>query len=795
MAATSGCAQPVCRVAIIIKSTIWEKSMRHLMLPFVAGTMLSVSYLPLALGQTTSTAGSDAGFELEEITITAQRRVEDIQKTAIPITAISGAEIAAKGQTQLDEVLRDAPSVQIQSAPQGADIVIRGVGGNDTGGISQDPTVSVFADGVYSGLAATNLGSLYDVKRVEVLRGPQGTLYGRNSSGGAVNILTNDPESEFGAGVNVGAGNLKQRRADAYINLPVIDSLALRLAVDRERRDGYYSNGAGEVDNTGVRLKGKWSPSDAFSLLARVDYWRQRGFTQTTVPVQGLDPTASCGGPPCELFAAANPGDLWDVGVASFSPFQVDPVESDNKVYTYSLQLDADLGFGTLTLLPSYTHSTQVQSSAGLFSPASPTHIYPTSTTVNKQYTTELRLSQPSSSDLKWVAGLYWLNNDANQYGTNAGGPAATWYAVQSSNKRPATSYAAFAQTTIPLTDTFRATLGGRYTVDEKKILYGVCSSMDGVNCGGNSRTGDLNDTYVSPATNLKNRYTSFTYKAGIEYDLAATAMGYAQVSTGYKAGGYSTATFPPVAYLPEKLTNYEVGIKSRWLDNRLELNADVYIYQYKDQQLELHPATEWTGIIPLAYMPDDYLPGGASAGTNAPILDVNAGNSRYKGVELQSKYQLTAHDQVRVEAAYNRAVYGHFVIDTVGGPPGTAYAAQYFDLTGKQEAHAPLWSGNVGYQHVWDMVGGELTLQGNMRLQSETGTTIQQWFADGKTVQPGYHQSDANLRYAAANDQWSVGLWVKNIENNAIVTYVYPLYKQTLDISRTYGATASYKF
>jgi iron complex outermembrane receptor protein len=222
-----------------------------------------------------------------------------------------------------------------------------------------------------------------------------------------------------------------------------------------------------------------------------------------------------------------------------------------------------------------------------------------------------------------------------------------------------------------------------------------------------------------------------------------------------------------------------------------------VYLYQYHDQQIELHPLLPWTGIIPIQYVPAAYLPGGSIAATTPyqPIVDVNGGNSRYEGLELQATYQFTARDQVRLEAAYNHAVYGSLVVDTTGGPPGTAYSSPDFDLSGQQEAHAPLWNGSLAYQHIWDVAGGTLTFNGRSRLQTRSYTTIQEWFANGQTIQPGYHVTDLDLRFTSADGHWSAGPWVKNLENKAVVTYVYPLYKETLDIGRTYGVNVSLKY
>ena len=752
-----------------------------------AAVALCLCATPGAWAQSAVPTAGRSG-QLQEVVVTAQRRAQNIQKTAIPITAISGAELKAQAKTTLSAVLIDVPSIQIQSNPAGADIVLRGVGGNDTGGIQEDPDVAVMEDNVYTGQADSVTGSLYDVQRVEVLRGPQGTLYGRNAAGGVVNILTNDPAPKFGAALNLGYGNLDLRHADGYVNVPITDVLALRVAADIDARHGDYSNGGGAIGNSGARVKLKYTPTPELSILGRFDYFHQLGLTETTAPVTnpGLG-SGNCGGPPCFLFAPANPKNPWDTAVAAGSPFAVYPVFNKNDFYTFSAEIDYDLGFGTVTLIPSFTRSSQIQSTASLFAPTTFPLGY--SDTTDDQWTGEARINSPAASPFKWVGGVFVLQSNANESGPPPGATTGP-YAQIANNERPAKSVGGFAQATYPVLDTLRLTLGGRYNVDNKAVdNYGVCSSPNGISCG------EVNGVYyASPISNLTASYSSFTYKAGLEYDITPTAMGYAQVSTGYKAGGFSTATVPPTSYQPESLIDYELGFKSRWLDNTLQFNADAYIYQYKNQQIELHVTD-----------PDsDFLPGDlAGDDTTDDILDVNAGNSRYYGVEEQAKYQVTPNDQINFNIAWEQANYGHFVIDTnpAGQPPGGDYyvngvAQGSYNLSGQTEAHAPKWNGSAGYQHVFDLPDGDtVTFLSDTHFQSKSYTTIQEWFANGDTIQPAYHQTDLYLNYASGDGHYTAGLWVKNLENNAVVSYVYPLYKETLDDPRTYGVTLGYTY
>lgn len=178
-------------------------------------------------------------------------------------------------------------------------------------------------------------------------------------------------------------------------------------------------------------------------------------------------------------------------------------------------------------------------------------------------------------------------------------------------------------------------------------------------------------------------------------------------------------------------------------------------------------------------------------------IVDANAGNSRFFGAETQIDYQATPHDLLNFQIAWEHATYGNFAIPIASNaPPGASDgAATSFDLSGQTEAHVPEWNGSFSYQHTWDIGPGTLTAQGHIRWQTWSYTTIQEWYANGNTIQGGYHMSDLQLRYAADHDKWAVWGWVSNLENKTVINYVYPLYKESLDAPRMYGVNVSYKY
>jgi iron complex outermembrane receptor protein len=720
--------------------------------------ILSTVLLRVAAAEEAGAPAEDTTRGLEEVVVTAQHRVEDKQKTPIAITTVTGEQLQEQGKTTLDAALKDVPALQVQASPQGGQIFIRGVGANgDSNWI--DPDVSLMFDNVYSGRAEAAMSSLYDLNRVEVLRGPQGTLYGRNATGGVVNILTNDPVLDrYQAGLNLEGGNYDLRHEDGYVNVPIDDTLALRVAADHEAHNGFYTNGGGAEDDSGIRGKLLWKPTESFSLLATADYWRQMGQGNTTVP------TGTAVGP-------QDIGNPWNVEPLQLGPATI-PLLADRDNYkfaTYSLKADWDLGWSVLSLIPSYSYSDRYVLT-NLFAPGPQT----STTWSETQYTGEARLQSPAGSPVTWVAGLYVLSSDETVAGVGAGG--ATFLAYPPSD-HPASSVAPFAQVTYPILDDLRVTGGLRYTIDDKTVQYQVCSSQDGETCDGR---------YTSPKFSDSNNYSALTYKAGLEYDLAKQSMLYAQIATGYKAGGWSTSATPPVSYKPEHLTAYEIGSKNRFLDNRLEINAELYYYDYSQYQVQYATYIPYTLTVPAAYIP-------AGSGEEFQQFVGNAASGTNMGGEVETRWRVTPDDQIDGSLSYTQATYGQLVVPTAGGPPGSTTPSGYFDLTGTAVANSPKWIGKIGYEHSWDLYGGTLAFRMQSKLSTDYWAATNKWY--GGARQAGYTSSDLNLNYVSGDSAWSAALWAKNLENGAQKVYVYPFYRAQLSNPQTFGLTLSYHF
>ena len=720
-----------------------------------------------ALAQT-EPAPADAQH-LGDIVVTAQRVKENVQRVPISIAVVSGLTLQNEAKNTLDQALRDVPAVDIQASPQGGQIFIRGVGNNGDNNVV-DSDVALMFDGVYSGRAETALSNAYDIDRIEVLRGPQGTLYGRNATGGVVNILSADPTFKAGMGFDVNAGNYSLAHGDAYINMPVSDTLSFRVAGMRESREGYYTNGGDSADTTGGRFKFLFKPSANFSLLGTFDYLHQNGLGMTSVLAPGTAATDP-------IFGNVNnpSSNPWNTSASVPFPYSVAPDKDDYRFYTYSLKADANLGFGTLTVLPALVHSNRYVDT-NLFAPGPQTP----GDEVEDQFTVEARLASKAGSHIKWVAGIYVLRDDNASALTS---PSSGSYFLVMPTKQPATSYSAFGQVTYPVTSALRLTGGLRYNQDKKSKNYQICTTTNTTSCDGN---------YLSPVTTYSSSYSALTFKAGAEADLGDHSMAYAQLASGYKAGGYEL-TNPPVAYNPEHLMAYELGLKSRLLDNKLQMNLEAYYYRYNNYQVTSNYYVPYLNTLPAAYCT-----GACATGSGEFVMGVNnAATGTNYGVEIEMKYQPTKNDRIDGALALVHATYGDLDVPNPGfptaGPPGTGAGGDPYNIAGNQVASTPHRVLNLGYTHSFPVFSGMIDVHAQSKISTGYYDTI--FEASSAAYQPSFHKSDANITYKNGSGNWRVGVWVKNIEDKAQITDNFPFYRVMITDPRTFGINFSANF
>jgi iron complex outermembrane receptor protein len=718
-------------------------------------------------------------FTLEEITVTAEKREVNAQKTSVALTAITGEEIQEKSYDRLENVLQDVPGLSIQAtSPTGSGVYIRGVGSNVDTNIA-DPSVAINIDGVYFSKGEVAFSTMYDTQRVEVLRGPQGTMYGRNAIGGTVNVISNNPTGSVDAAANIKFGNYNLQEFDGMLNIPLTEKLWGRFSVMKQDRDGYYSDGGNDANKLGFRAKLSYNPTENLFFLFTSDYSSDKGLGKPQVPEPG-----SAGNLPPFLpwVDPTIPATGWTTGPVS-DPWTTDDYhpspEQDYRFQTYSLEIDYDTPWASFTVFPSINKNYRnffmigaifgtaigetEESAAEVSSPYEET-----------QYSLEFRLQNPDDSVIKWMAGYYGQKSkndavDATQDPTTF--TDSSWHTII--YNQPTMTNAFFAQVTLPFTDRFRVTGGARISTDdlEKKYRFAI---NDGLQPGDPYyEEGGSTGSYDSGILTYKDSTNNPTYKAGLEYDLGGSSMAYAQVTTGFKAGGLNQ-TVPPEPFEPEELVSYSIGSKNRFMGNTLQVNFEAYYYDYNNFQIQIGKmmVNEMTGDTEMI-----------------PMYVTNADKGTMYGVEAETDWALSGNDLLKASLSLMHTEYGSVVLPFnpfAGLPPA--------NLEGIQMSNSPNWAITLGYDHTLDLENGaQITVSLNTKISAGYYTTPEVQLPGA--WQDSYHLSNANATYFAANGKWSLGIWVNNIENDAQTVRLYPLYRRMITDPRTIGMSLNLRF
>jgi len=705
-----------------------------------------------ATAQTASSGATPGAHDvtIQEVVVTAERRAETVQKTPLAITALTPESLRTLGVTSATSLNSLVPGLEIGGNGGGSlDIFIRGIGSTNDTEVG-DPAVAFNVDGVYMARSRSANGLFYDIDRIEVLRGPQGTLYGRNATAGAINVITKQPTDSFAGAASVEVGDYGEFLTSGMVNVPVYDKLSLRAAFQTSRHDSYSDNGYNDEDSQAGRVQALFKPTDNFSALLMLDRFQSGGVGAVSAP---LGEYSLAGDSPYH-FAVSAPG----------SNRQVDQ--------GVTLTLNWQLSFATLTYVGSYREDdvNLIQGSAdntALGCVAATGGAPCTSTNFQSREDStshELRLAG-STDRLKWVAGLYYFHEHNNVFAgiyPIAGINSLAFVQPDVSEE----SKAAFAQATYSVTDRFRLTGGLRYT-DDTKARTGATMAFGSV--VGYSYVGGF-PLYLN---NASYQWRKVNWKAGAEYDITSTSLAYASVGTGYKAGGYGDG--PPSdnhEYGPENLTAYEVGVKNTFLDHRLLLNLSGFYYDYEDFQV--------TGLGVVAGQPSS--------------VTVNAQKAELYGVELEGAAVLTEHDRIDGNVSYLHSDYTKFVLAGPDSFGRTTY-------TGEPLAHTPSWSLNGGYQHTFDLgEHGRLTARLQERYVSEQNLDYHNFAV---TRQGAYSKTDLTLTYDSPDRKWDVMAYARNLENRAVLVYAAPDAQNANSLGgsgtyappRTFGVRADARF
>jgi iron complex outermembrane receptor protein len=695
-------------------------------------------------GLTQSVETQSAG-QLAEVVVTAERREADLQRTALAITAIDGAAIET-AVSRPEELTSLVPSLYVAPSGGMTQIYIRGVG--NLGGTSfAEGAVAFNVDQITIGRPTALDAVYFDLERVEVLKGPQGTLYGRNATGGAINVVSNKPRlGEFGVNAIVEAGSFNLFKGSAALNLPLTDTIAARVAVQRIEHGGYLTDGYNDQDTLAARGHLLVQPGGNFSMLLSLDYAHQGGQADGYVPS-----FRTCG----DWCGPSEPSNRALEKVGGFAGIVLAPSDDgvgfqDNTFWSATASLEWALGPTSLAVIPAH-RSAKID-----------TLIYPSLfrgrvLDQSRQDSLEVRLASSGDGVAKWVVGAFYYNEDIKgDYGYSHG------LALQAQRVQPNItnkSAALFGQLTYSVTGTVRLTGGLRYTRDEKN-LSGLQRCFSGILCGAPLGSG-------LPGTSIQmledGSWTNTSYKAGIEWDLASQSMLYANVSTGFKSGGFYPAALN-AEFKPEKLTAFAVGWKNRLADNRVQLNAEAFWWDYKDHQ-ESHVGTACIAAS-----------GSSCTAFGNVFLTENVGESRIKGIDIDAAFVLTRNDRIDLGFGYLDAVATTFVYNVpVSSPPSPLIAcirttvAPFINVncSGIDMPRAPQWSGRLAYEHSFRRSSGAAYV-----LSMSTYRSADYWasidFVPG-TRQAAYGRSDASFTYRAPDDRWSLGAWINNIEDEAV--------------------------
>ena len=683
---------------------------------------------------------NEAEGQIQEVVVTAQRSASAESKTPVAMSVISGEALAGAGLDRPSDIGARLPGVAIDGAADGLRITIRGVSNADATE-KGEPSAAFLLDGVYIARPHGQNGDFLDVERVEVLRGPQGTLYGRNTTAGVVNVISKAPSARFEGAAGAEMGNHGRRKANAMINVPVTDGIALRAAVSSDRRDSLLRNGQGtphtlgqDRDADAARLSAKFALGQAASLLLRLDRTVQRDNNDVIVPDTNFYQGIETGNP--TRFGAATAQRLTNAFVP---PNSVPEQGHSRRASTgFGAEFSWDLGPATLHYLGShrrFDHDFLVNYYYRIV-PGFALGVRQDYEGSFEQDSHELCLATNGRGPVAAQGGFYWFREQMAQLASfrdlePIGLPP---YYVFPSDPVVSYSRGLFGQMTWSASERLRFTLGARRTEDRKSRYGSTNLQQEAV-------FNPATDIALPNAAALATSKT--TWRAGVDFDLAPSTMAYATVSTGYKAGGFNDgcAAGPAcpafiavpestLVYQPETLTAYELGLKTRFWDKRASLNVSAFRYAYDNLQL--------SGVAMVQGVPR--------------FVTTNAGEASVKGLEVEGAVKPVPQGRLSYTLALLDAHYLAYSPDGIH-----SWAGYKLD-------RAPRAVLTLGYEHGFALRDGLLTAGVFARRSSEwtigVPSQLLRYRIAARTA------TDLRLGYQPASSPWSVLLRVKNLEN-----------------------------
>jgi iron complex outermembrane receptor protein len=761
-------------------------------------SLASPAIVQAQAASTLSSEGADTGADdNQEIVVTAQKREERLSDVPISITAFTGDQLSRQGVSNPAELAKVVPGFTYQNSAYGVPVfTIRGIGLFDNS-IGISPTVSVYVDQVPLPYLAMTAGAGLDVARVEVLKGPQGTLFGQNATGGAINYVAAKPTKDYEAGLDLTLGRFDTFNAQGYVSGPITDTLGFRVSVNNENRGDWQRSETRPEDTLGRRrftagrLLLDWEPTDRFKLSFNANGWLDKsdtlasqfiGFRLTLPPPRGYpEVAAAIGNRP---FAPNNPRIAdWDPGI---------DFGRDDWLYQFAAQ--ADWQISDLVTLTSITALTEFSTFALTDSDGTDYNNFRRAIDGQiKSFSQELRIVADLDA-VNLTTGINYQDdktqerNPTNYRGSNSGVGPFRYFTFDNVTNQQAKTYAVFATVDSALTDTLTAQLGSRYTKQNRDYQGCLRDTGDGALAAAIGfipviAGGAFNPVAPGQCVTLTNAFQpaglvtdeldqdNVSWRAGLNWKPSEDLLFYGNVTRGFKAGSFTplpavyASQLTPVTQ--ERVTAFETGVKASVLDRLMSLTASVFYYDYKDKQIL------GSGNVPIF-------------GT-LPQLQ-NVPQSEVRGAEID--ITLRPFDGLRLRAGgtyiKSRVTRSYLTPDPLG---------RVVDVEGEAFPNTPKFQAALDGEYSFRLGEMAAYLGGNLVYRSASNAA----FGENQTfrLRP-YTVVDLRAGFGAANEVWQVEVWGRNVFNSFYwtnVNYAVDAISRAPGMPATYGATLRLRY
>ncbi|HET6629981.1 MAG TPA: TonB-dependent receptor [Woeseiaceae bacterium] len=716
---------------------------------------------------------------LEEIIVTARRFEESLQEAPVSVTAFTAADLERRGYTNVSQIADVTPNMQfdatapISGASNASSIFIRGIGQTDFL-LTVDPGVGIYLDGVYISRSVGGVLGLLDLERVEVLRGPQGTLFGRNTIGGAINMTTRKPDGEFAGYAELSVGRYDRLDARLSVNAPIVeDKLFARLSASSRNRDGYgrrllTGESMGNENSDAARAAVRWLATDALEVDFAADYTRAREESPVTTlvwerPLSGYGVGAITG--LYNLLVAPGTGVPYDSRFLTGDPYTSNatgPTGSELDVWGLAMTVDWDAGPFQVKSITAYR---DMESVFGRDPDGSPlTIVHTDNVMAHEQFSQELHFTGTAANDrLDWLAGLYYFDESGfDDVTADIGAGIFEAIGVPLSIAGPTyvdnKSYAAFLNLGYAFTERLSGSAGIRYSRDEKRAVI-------------NQVFPDLGSVPVLANPVGEESFDDVTPKVSLEYRWTDDVMTYASFARGFKSGGftgrYVIPTAAPRPFDPEEVTTWELGFKSEFLDSRVRLNGAGFYSDYQDIQVVI-----FNGVAPETR---------------------NAAKGRIRGGEIE----LTA---VPVPDLLFTGGLGYLDAEYTGFDPLDSIGLVLPLELSDKFVNTPEWSLNAAVDYTIPLgnAAGDMSLRGDWSYRSAVANDA---INTPELIQDGYSLVNARITYTAPGETWELSVFGTNLTDERYITSgvadvpSFGLVEATWARPREWGATVKYNF